>query len=335
MDRSWAANPMLVLTRTLRIGIFTMATIFIDGQAGTTGIEITARLRGRSDLKLLTIQDEHRKDPAIREQMFKQADVAILCLPDDAAREACTLSDSRCRIIDASSAHRVHPEWAYGLPELSEENRSIIAKADKVSNPGCYPQGFVLSVLPLIEAEVLARDTPLRCSAVSGFSGGGRQMIESFRDFTPEQADTYNSQAYGLTQNHKHLPEMQHYSGTAIAPIFLPMVAAYYKGMVTSIALFASELNGATPDDVQTILKRRYASEQFIQVAPVNANEQLTNGYLNPTACNGTNNLELMVFGDAQRVVINARYDNLGKGAAGAAIQNLNIMLGKQEDLGL
>ena len=326
---------MLFLTRTQRIGIFTMATIFIDGQAGTTGIEITTRLRGRSDLELLTIADEHRKDPAIRERMFKQADIAILCLPDAAALEACTLADHNCRILDASSAHRVHPEWAYGLPELNAQNRNAIAEADKVSNPGCYPQGFILCVLPLIEAGLLNPSTPLRCNAVSGYSGGGRQMIESFSDFTPEQADTYNTQAYGLTQSHKHLPEMQHYSGTTVAPIFLPTVANYYKGMVTSVALFASELNGATPAEVQAILSQRYADERFIRVAPVNAEQQLENGYLNPTACNGTNNLELMVFGDAQRVIINARYDNLGKGAAGAAIQNLNIMLGMQEELGL
>ncbi len=312
-----------------------MATIFIDGQAGTTGIEIATRLRGHSNLKLLHIADEQRKDPAIREQMFQQADVAILCLPDDAAIAAYALAKGHCRILDASSAHRVDPDWAYGLPELTANNREAIADAEQVSNPGCYPQGFILSVLPLIEAGLLDAATPLRCSAVSGYSGGGRQMIESFRDFTPEQADTFNTQAYGLTQSHKHLPEMQRYSGTNVAPIFMPTVANYYKGMVTSIALFASELNHATPAEVQATLAQRYADERFIHVAPVNAPEHLVNGYLNPTACNGTNNLELMVFGDAQRIVINARYDNLGKGAAGAAIQNLNIMLGLQEELGL
>lgn len=221
---------MLFLTRTQRIGIFTMATIFIDGQAGTTGIEITTRLRGRSDLELLTIADEHRKDPEIREQMFKQADIAILCLPDAAALEACTLADHNCRILDASSAHRVHPEWAYGLPELNAQNRNAIAKADKVSNPGCYPQGFILSVLPLIEAGLLNPSTPLRCNAVSGYSGGGRQMIESFGDFTPQQADTYNTQAYGLTQSHKHLPEMQHFSGTTVAPIFFANCSQLLQG---------------------------------------------------------------------------------------------------------
>ena len=312
-----------------------MATIFIDGQAGTTGIEIATRLRGRSDLKLLDIADQQRKDPTVREQMFKQADVTILCLPDDAAVAACDLAADHCRILDASSAHRVQPDWVYGLPELHAKSREAIAAADKVSNPGCYPQGFILSILPLVEAGLLDTGTPLRCTAVSGYSGGGRQMIESFRDFTPEQADTFNTQAYGLNQSHKHLPEMQRYSGTAVAPIFLPTVANYYKGMVTSIALFASELNDATPAEVQAILAQRYDDERFIQVAPVNAPEHLVNGYLNPTACNGTNNLELMVFGDAQRIVINARYDNLGKGAAGAAIQNLNIMLGLQEELGL
>jgi N-acetyl-gamma-glutamyl-phosphate reductase len=167
------------------------------------------------------------------------------------------------------------PEWAYGLPELNPQNRTAIAEADRVSNPGCYPQGFILSILPLIEAGLLNPSTPLRCNAVSGYSGGGRQMIESFEDFTPEQADTYNTQTYGLTQGHKHLPEMQHYSGTTVAPIFLPTVANYYKGMVTSVALFASELSGATPAKVQAILEQRYADERFIRVAPVNAEQRI------------------------------------------------------------
>lgn len=312
-----------------------MATIFIDGQAGTTGIEIATRLRARDDLTLLNIAEDERKDPAAREKLFKQADVAILCLPDDAAISACELADGQCRLLDASTAHRTDTDWIYGLPELSPATRTAIATAERVSNPGCYPQGFILSVLPLIEAGLLAANTPLRCYAVSGYSGGGRQMIESFQDFTATQADTFNTQAYGLTQSHKHLPEMQHYSGCAQAPIFLPTVAHYYKGMLVSVALFAEELNGATPEDVQRVLAQRYADEQFVNVAPVNATESLVNGYLNPTACNDTNELQLLVFGDNQRTVINARYDNLGKGASGAAVQNLNIMLGLKEDLGL
>ena len=312
-----------------------MATIFIDGQAGTTGIEIATRLRARNDLKLLHIAEDQRKDPSAREKLFKQADVAILCLPDDAAISACELANGHCRLLDASTAHRTDPHWVYGLPELNTKSRQAIANAERVSNPGCYPQGFILGVLPLIDAGLLDANTPLRCYAVSGYSGGGRQMIASFQEFTATHADTFNTQAYGLTQTHKHLPEMQHYSGSAQAPIFLPTVANYYKGMLVSVALFAQELNGATPTDVQRVLEQRYADEQFVNVAPLNAAESLANGYLNPTACNDTNELQLMVFGDDQRIIINARYDNLGKGASGAAVQNLNIMLGLKEELGL
>ena len=312
-----------------------MATIFIDGQAGTTGIEIATRLRAREDLTLLTIAEDERKDPAAREKLFQQADVAILCLPDDAAISACELANGQCRLLDASTAHRTHSDWVYGLPELNAAARTAIASADKVSNPGCYPQGFILSVLPLIEAGLLDAATPLRCYAVSGYSGGGRQMIESFQARTKTQADALNTQAYGLTQSHKHLPEMQHYSGCDQAPIFLPTVAHYYKGMLVSVAFFADELSGATPEDVQRVLAQRYAGERFIKVPPANAAESSSNGYLNPTACNDTNELQLLVFGDNRRTVINARYDNLGKGASGAAVQNLNIMLGLEEGFGL
>ena len=312
-----------------------MATIFIDGQAGTTGIEIATRLRAREDLTLLTIAEDERKDPAAREKLFQQADVAILCLPDDAAISACELANGQCRLLDASTAHRTHSDWVYGLPELNAAARTAIASADKVSNPGCYPQGFILSVLPLIEAGLLDAATPLRCYAVSGYSGGGRQMIESFQARTKTQADALNTQAYGLTQSHKHLPEMQHYSGCDQAPIFLPTVAHYYKGMLVSVALFSDELSGATPEDVQRVLAQRYAGERFIKVPPANAAESSSNGYLNPTACNDTNELQLLVFGDNRRTVINARYDNLGKGASGAAVQNLNIMLGLEEGFGL
>ena len=286
------------------------------------------RLRAREDLTLLTIAEDERKDPAAREKLFQQADVAILCLPDDAAISACELANGQCRLLDASTAHRTHSDWVYGLPELNATARTAIASADKVSNPGCYPQGFILGVLPLIEAGLLDAATPLRCYAVSGYSGGGRQMIESFQARTKTQADALNTQAYGLTQSHKHLPEMQHYSGCDQAPIFLPTVAHYYKGMLVSVALFAEELSGANPEDVQRVLAQRYAGERFIKVPPANAAESSSNGYLNPTACNDTNELQLLVFGDNQRTVINARYDNLGKGASGAAVQNLNIMLG-------
>jgi N-acetyl-gamma-glutamyl-phosphate reductase len=312
-----------------------MATIFIDGQAGTTGIEITTRLAARDDLTLLSLSDAQRKQASARQDRLQQADVAILCLPDDAAREAVQLAAGKTRIIDASTAYRTASDWSYGLPEMSASNRADIASSQYLSNPGCYPQGFILLTRPLIEAGLLSASTPLRCHAVSGYSGGGRQMIERFRAFTPDQQDALNSQSYSLTLSHKHVPEMHKYSGTQVMPILAPMVANYYKGMLVHVPLFRQELGDADPAQIHEILASRYAGESFIEVLPFGSTDMLDAGYLNPTACNGTNNLQLMVFGNQEQVLLAARYDNLGKGAAGAAVQNLNIMLGIDEQTGL
>ncbi len=311
-----------------------MPSVFIDGQAGTTGLQITERLQARGDLTLVTLDDTQRKDPAARQAALTSADVAILCLPDDAAREAVELAAGRTRVIDASTAHRVHADWTYGLPELTAGQRARIAAATCVSNPGCYPQGFVLLVRPLIDAGLLSAETALRCNAVSGYSGGGRKMIEAHQAFGPADRERNNSQLYGLDLAHKHVPEMQAYSGCSTAPLFAPMVANFYNGMLVQVPLFATELGGAGPDRVRAVLADAYADEPFIDVlaaAPADA----ADGYLNATACNGSNRMELMVFGNAQQVLLVARFDNLGKGAAGAAVQNLNLMLGLDEHLGL
>jgi len=313
-----------------------MATIYIDGQAGTTGLEITARLESRGDLTLLKIDEGQRKDQNARRSMLQSADVAILCLPDDAAREAVELAAGNARILDASTAYRTAEDWAYGLPEMNAEQRQAIATAHHVSNPGCYPQGFILMTRPLIEAGFLSPDTPLRCHAVSGYSGGGRQMIERFEAFDDDQAEALNSQTYSLALAHKHVPEMHLYSGTRARPLFSPMVANYYKGMLVHVPLFRdAELNGAAPAQVHALLADRYAGERFVRVLPFGSTDMLNNGYLNPTGANGTNDIELMVFGNDQQLLLIARYDNLGKGAAGAAVQNLNIMLGIDEQTGL
>lgn len=312
-----------------------MATIFIDGQAGTTGLEITARLTAREDLTLLRLDDNERKDLHARQDRLQEADLAILCLPDDAAREAVTLAQGKTRLIDASTAFRTAPDWAYGLPEMAPAHRAKIAAAVNVSNPGCYPQGFILLVRPLIEAGILAAGTLLRCHAVSGYSGGGRQMVEHFRDFDADQAQALNSQTYSLALAHKHVPEMQHYSGTDTLPIFTPTVANYYKGMLVHVALFRQELSDTEPRKVHEILADRYAGEAFIEVLPYGSTDMLNAGYLNPTDCNGSNRMQLMLFGNDQQLLLIARYDNLGKGAAGAAVQNLNIMLGIDEQQGL
>lgn len=310
-----------------------MTVVFIDGQAGTTGLQITERLQSRSDIDMIYLSNEERKDPSRRQESLQAADIAILCLPDDAAREAVTLAGRDTRILDASTAHRVDPAWTYGLPEMTSDQREQIKSAQYVSNPGCYPQGFILMIRPLIEAGLLDPATPLRCNALSGYSGGGRQMIESRRAFDADQADQMNSQVYALTLQHKHVPEMQTYSSTKTRPIFSPTVAHYYKGMLVQIPLFTSELK-ADPEAVHECLSQRYANETFIDVLPQGQEAEPT-GNLDPTGCNNSNRLEIMLFGNDEQMLLIARYDNLGKGAAGAAVQNLNIMLGLAEATGL
>ncbi len=313
-----------------------MTTVFIDGEAGTTGLQIAERLRQRRDLSLLRIDPAERKDPAARARLLEQADVAILCLPDDAAREVVRLASPDCRILDASSAHRVAADWVYGLPELEPGARARIAKARRVSNPGCYPQGFLLLVRPLVDAGVLPADLPLRIHAVSGYSGGGRPLVERYRGFDAETQERFNTRLYALGLKHKHVPEMHRYSGCAVAPLFAPSVGNYYQGMLVEVGLFTSELRGRpAPEDVQAVLESRYAGEPFVSVLPVGAPDTLEEGYLNPTACNGSNRIELMVFGHAEQILLVARLDNLGKGAAGAAVQNLNLMIGTEETTGL
>ncbi|MEZ5595893.1 MAG: N-acetyl-gamma-glutamyl-phosphate reductase [Pseudomonadales bacterium] len=311
-----------------------MLHVFIDGQAGTTGLEITDRLRARSDVRLITLSDVERKDPARRRDALKAANVAILCLPDEAAREAVQLAAGDTRIIDASTAHRTSDEWVYGLPELDAAHRERLRNARYVANPGCYPQGFILMVKPLIEAGLLPADHGLTCHALSGYSGGGRQMIEKYRAASPGQLEIYGARPYGLTFAHKHVPEMQHFSGTRVRPLFAPIVCNYYKGMLVHVPLFASRL-GASAEAVRDLLAERYADEPFINVLETGAVDALDAGYLDPVACNGTNRMDIMVFASADQVLLTARYDNLGKGAAGAAVQNLNLMLGVDEQLGL
>lgn len=313
-----------------------MTKVFIDGEAGTTGLQIAERLRQRTDLTVLRIDEARRKDAEARARLLEEADVSILCLPDDAAREAVAMAGDRCRILDASTAYRVDPDWVYGLPELTPDSRAAIAGADRVSNPGCYPQGFVLLTRPLIDAGVLPRDLPLRLHAVSGYSGGGRALIETYQGFDEQTRERFASRAYGLTLAHKHVPEMQRYSGTSHAPLFAPMVGDYYQGMLVNVPLFTRELTGApTPEDLHGLLADRYRDEPFVRVLPVGAPGSLDGNFLDATALNGTNRIELMVFGHAEQVLLVARLDNLGKGASGAAVQNLNLMLGVDETTGL
>lgn len=313
-----------------------MATVFIDGQAGTTGLEIAQRLRARSDVTLLEIDEARRKDAEARRALIASADVTVLCLPDDASRQAVELAAGKGRILDASTAYRVDPEWTYGCPEMTPGQRAAIARARLVSNPGCYPQGFIFLIRPLIEQGLLADSVPLSVFGLSGFSGGGRSMIEKHQAFSTQEADRWNTRLYGLSLKHKHVPEMHTYSTTRAAPLFRPSVGNYYRGMLIEVPIFSSQLRKGTGiPDIQSTLSERYADEAFIEVLPANPMHVLNDGFLDPTFCNDSNNVQLMVFGNDEQILLVARYDNLGKGASGAAIQNLNLMLGVDEDLGL
>ena len=307
-------------------------TIFIDGEAGTTGLEIRERLEARSDLELLLL-GERRRDVDARREALNGADAVILCLPDDAAREAVAMIENPAvRVIDASTAHRVAPGWTYGFPEMDADQRAAVAGSTRVSNPGCYPTGFIALMRPLVKAGLVSTDHPVSVNAVSGYSGGGKAMIA---EFEVEDASTAH-RAYGLSLTHKHVPEMTRHAGLSRPVLFAPAVGNYRQGMLVEVPLHLSALP-ETPsiERLHGALVEAYAGARFVEVADLETTEAMTG--IEPEGLNGTNRLRLHVFGDrgGEQARLVALLDNLGKGASGAAVQNLNLMLGLDEAAGL
>ncbi len=312
-----------------------MAKIFIDGREGTTGLRIVERFADRDDVELLQIPSDQRKDPGTVKQFIHDSDVTFLCLPDPAAREAAALAEGEEAIlIDASTAHRTEPGWAYGFPELSPEHRSAIRSAKRIAVPGCHATGMIALTYPLIAAGILPADYPVSCFSVTGYSGGGKQMIAAY-EAKERSRELCAPRMYGLSQMHKHLKEMQAVTGLKKAPLFSPIVGDFYNGMLVSIPLYTDLLNGSQSlESLHDAYVTHYGGEPLIRVMPLGA-EKDSDGFLGSNNCAGWDGLEIFVMGSPERILLSARFDNLGKGASGAAIQCLNLALGCEETKGL
>lgn len=306
-----------------------MTKVFIDGSAGTTGLRIHQRLAQRQDITLLTLPEELRKDDAARQAALNECDIAFLCLPDAAAKQAVALvTDPNTVIIDASTAHRTAPGWAYGFPELGDSFAQAVKNGKRIAVPGCHASGFIALVQPLVSAGLLAKDTLLTCHSVTGYSGGGKAMITQYED--PARSPLLDApRQYGLCQQHKHLPEMKAVTGLEAPPIFCPIVADFYSGMAVTVPLFASQLKGSVEDVCQLY--------QSLYTGPVvhwkeSCGEE---GFFSAAALTGLDGMEISVAGNGDRILLTARYDNLGKGASGAAMECMNLVLGLAPETGL
>lgn len=306
-----------------------MKKVFIDGSAGTTGLRIYERLSAREDIEILSLPEEKRKDPTARKQMINAADVVFLCLPDDAARESVSLvENANTVVIDASTAHRTLPDWAYGFPELSASHEQKILSSKRIAVPGCHASGFIALVYPLIEAGLLDKEELLTCHSITGYSGGGKKMIADYE--AKERSELLGApRQYGLTQQHKHLKEMKAITGVENAPVFCPIVSDFYSGMTVTVPLFARQIKGSM-DEIKGVYKAKYNGEivQYTESAD-------ENGFISGAALSRKDGMQITVAGNDERILLIACYDNLGKGASGAAIECMNMAIGAKKTEGL
>lgn len=306
-----------------------MKKVFIDGSAGTTGLRIYERLSARDDVEILTLSEEKRKDPTARKEMLNKADVAFLCLPDDAARESVALVENPDTVvIDASTAHRTLPDWAYGFPELSKAHEEKLLSSKRIAVPGCHASGFIALVYPLVEKGLLDKETLLTCHSITGYSGGGKKMIADYESETRSELLGAPRQ-YGITQQHKHLKEMKAISGVVNPPIFCPIVSDFYSGMMVTVPLFASQIKGSV-DDIKKVYAEKYNGE-IVQYKE-SADE---NGFVSGAVLSRKDGMVVTVAGNEERILLIACYDNLGKGASGAAIECMNMVIGAEKTKGL
>lgn len=310
-------------------------TAFVDGQEGTTGLRIHEYLALRPEIEVLRIDPERRKDPSERARLLNAVDVAFLCLPDGAAREAAALvTNPNTCLIDASTAHRTDPEWTFGLPELAPDQRARLRQSKRIANPGCHATAFIVLMRPLVDAGLLPAHLGVSATSITGFSGGGKKMIEQYE--AGGDAKLTSPRPYALGLAHKHLPEMMAHTGLTQAPVFMPVVGNFYKGLCVTIPLQLSQLPaGVDAAALQAALAARYRHEPFVKVQALNEPVTMADGFFDVQACNDTNRIDIFVFGNAQHAMLMARLDNLGKGASGAAVQSMNLHLGLPESMGL
>ena len=310
-----------------------MYKIFIDGNQGTTGLRLFDRLKKRDDIELLTISEELRKDKDERRRLINMSDITFLCLPDEASKESVSLCDNdHTVIIDTSTAHRTNPDWAYGFAELSDEHRAKISSSKRIAVPGCHASGFISIVYPLIASGIMPEDYPCVCHSLTGYSGGGKKMINDYEN--EKTNDLFAPRQYGLTQNHKHLKEMKAITGLSDFPVFTPIVDDYYSGMATTVPLFTKLLNKKTVQEIHAMFDEYYKGSQFIEVLPLHGGETSVS-MISANEMSGKDSMKILVSGNDERVFITSVFDNLGKGASGAAVQCMNISMGIDEKTSL